>query len=279
MLIVRDRRFIIGCSLILILILVSVIGQLLVPVKATHIGSSPFYERPSIAHPLGTDNVGRDILALMVYGIPSTLEMGLLVGLLSTVLGVVLGMTSGFFGGAIDDVIRSAADVALTIPNLAILVTIAAYLRTISIPMTAFIIAILAWAGPTRSIRSQTLSMRESQFIPLARLSAASDLEVLFLEIMPNLLPYIAAGFVGSASGGILAAVGIQLLGLGPLLIPNLGMILQFSFNAGAIFQGMWWWWGPPAAALIILFLGLFLISMSLDRFANPRLRRSEQAG
>jgi peptide/nickel transport system permease protein len=187
----------------------------------------------------------------------------------------VLGVTSGYFGGRWDSVVRSAADVALTIPTLAILVTIAAYLRSVSILTTGLIVAVLAWAGPTRTIRTQTLSMRERQFIPLSKLSAANDFEVIFIEILPNLLPYIAAGFVNAVSGGILAAVGIQLLGLGPLLIPNLGMILQFAFSAGAIYQGMWWWWGPPAAALILLFLGLFLISMAFDEFANPRLKQS----
>jgi peptide/nickel transport system permease protein len=277
MVILKDWKFIAGLTLVLALVLFSVIGMLFVDKERTRIGTSPFNQEPSWEHPLGTDNVGRDIFALMVYGIPPTLQVGLLAGGISTVVGTALGMTSGYFGGRLDDVIRSAADIALVIPSLAILVTIAAYLRRVTIPMTALIVAVLAWAGPTRSIRTQTLSMRERQFIPLAKLSAASDLETLFLEIFPNLLPYIAAGFVGSISGGILASVGIQLLGLGPLLIPNLGMILQFAFNAGALFQGMWWWWGAPAFALILLFIGLFLISMSLDQFSNPRLRRSEK--
>ena len=199
--------------------------------------------------------------------------MGVIAGGLSTIVGTSLGVTAGYFGGRADAIIRSAADVALTVPTLAILITIAAYLRSVTIPMTAVIVAVLAWAGPTRTIRAQTLSMRERQFIPLSKMSAANDFEVIFIEILPNLLPYIAAGFVGAVSGGILASVGIQLLGLGPLLIPNLGMILQFAMNSGAIYQGMWWWWGPPALTLILLFVGLFLISMAFDQFANPRLK------
>jgi peptide/nickel transport system permease protein len=143
--------------------------------------------------------------------------------------------------------------------------------------MTAMIVALLAWAGPARTIRAQTLSMRERQYIPMAKLSAASDPEIIFRQILPNLLPYIAAGFVDAVSGSILAAVGIQLLGLGPLLVPNLGMILQFAFNSGAIYQGMWWWWGPPALILMLLFVGLFLISTALDQLANPRLRMSAE--
>jgi peptide/nickel transport system permease protein len=115
--------------------------------------------------------------------------------------------------------------------------------------------------------------LRERAFVRVAKLSKRSDLEIILLELAPNLLPYIAAGFVGSVIGGIGASVGIQLLGLGPLFTPNLGMILQNAFAGSALYLDMWWWWGPPAVALIVLFVGLFLISLALDDFANPRLR------
>jgi peptide/nickel transport system permease protein len=274
-LLLKDWKFILGVTILTALLVFSYGGRLIVDPKGVQVGQAPFNARPSLEHPLGTDNVGRDLLALMIYGIPPTLAVGLIAGGVSTLLGTTLGITAGYFGGRWDAVVRTAADVALTIPTLAILITIAAYVRTVSIPMTALIVALLAWAGPTRALRAQTLSMRERLFIPLTRLSAANDFEIIFLEILPNLLPYVAAGFVGAVSGGILAAVGIQLLGLGPLLVPNLGMILQFAFNAGALYQGMWWWWGPPAVALILLFFGLFLISLAFDQLANPRLRAS----
>ncbi len=272
---VRDWRFLLGTALIAALLLFSYGGMLVVPRSGIQVGQAPFNAPPSWDYPLGTDNIGRSVLALMVYGIPPTLAVGLIAGGVSTILGTVLGVTAGYFGGRWDAVVRTAADVALTIPTLAVLIAIAAYVRSVSIPMTALIVALLAWAGPTRTIRTQALSMRERQFIPLARLTAANHYEIIFIEILPNLLPYIAAGFVGAVSGGILAAVGIQLLGLGPLLVPNLGMILQYAFNSGALYQGMWWWWGPPAVALILLFFGLFLISLAFDQLANPRLKAS----
>jgi peptide/nickel transport system permease protein len=81
------------------------------------------------------------------------------------------------------------------------------------------------------------------------------------------------AGFVGSVSGAILALVGLQILGLGPLFTPNLGMILQAAYTGAAIFRGMWWWWLPPTATLMIIFISFFLISVALDELANPRLR------
>ncbi len=262
-----------GLILVLSLVFFSGIGRLFVSYDATQVAYGPFGDPPSGEYLLGTDNVGRDIFGLMVYGIPTSLEIGLIAGAVGTVLGIILGLTAGYYGGTVDGIIRTVTDVVLTIPSLMMLVVIASYLRTTSIELTAFIIAIFAWAGPTRSVRAQTLSMRERGFIPLAKLSGLSDFQILFGEILPNLIPFVAAGFVGAVSGGILASVGIQLLGLGPLFVPNLGMILQYAFGGAALFRGLWWWWLPPAVALVILFIGLFLISMALDEYANPKLR------
>jgi len=222
---------------------------------------------------LGTDNVGRDIWALMIHGIHPSLKVGLIAGVIGTALGVVLGIVGGYYGGLLDTIISTTADIFLTIPSLLILIVLASYIRTTTIEFTALVIAIFAWAGPTRLMRAQTLSLRERPFIPLAKLSGQNDFEIAIKQILPNLLPYIMAGFVGAVSGAILSLVGIQILGLGPLFTPNLGMILQSAYLGAAIFRGMWWWWVPPTATLIIIFISLFLISVALDELANPRLR------
>jgi len=258
---------------VLLLVVFSIVGLGSVTWDDTVVGAAPRSAPPSPRYLLGTDNVGRSMMALMVYGIPTSLEIGLIAGLVGVAVGTLLGLVTGYFRGPLDAVIRTIADITLTIPSLMILVVIAAYFRTTTVELTALIVAIFAWAGPTRAIRSQTLTLRERGFIRVSKLSGKTELEIIILDIMPNLLPYIIAQLVGSVAGGILASVGIQLLGLGPLFTPNLGMILQFAFNGGALFQGMWWWWGPPTVALLILFIGLFLISLALDEWANPRLR------
>ena len=247
-----------GLALLLGLLLFSFIGRFFVDYSQTEVVSAPFKQPPSAAYPLGTDNAGRNIFALMVYGIPPTLQIGLI---------------SGYYRGFWDTVIRSAADITLTIPALLILVVVASYFRTTTITVTGLIIGVFAWAGPTRAIRAQTLTLRERAFVRVAKISGQRDMQIIVREILPNLLPYIAAGLVGSVLGGIGAAVGIQLLGLGPLFTPNLGMMLQYAFTGSALYQGMWWWWGPPSLALVILFISLFLISLALDEVANPRLR------
>src|SRR5258706_3201108 len=269
----RNWKLTVGVALITLLLAYSIVGSLQTEFKHTRIGWGEYSKPPSEKYPLGTDNVGRDMWALMAHGIHPSLKIGLIAGVLGTAIGTILGLVAGYSGGFLDTVISTSADIMLTIPALLILVVLASYLRSTTIELTALIIALFAWAGPTRLIRSQALSLRERPFVPLAKLSGQNDFEIAIRQILPNLLPYVMAGFVGSISGAILASVGIQLLGLGPLLTPNLGMILNNAFTGAALFRGMWWWWGPPAVALVMLFIGLFLISIALDEYANPRLR------
>lgn len=272
----RTHPALLGGALLLALIaLFGAVGGLVVDRAAIRIGSGPFGAPPTPAHPLGTDTAGRDILALLVHATPTSLEIGLLAGAVGTLLGAVLGLVSGYYRGPLDTLVRASADVALTIPALAVLVVLAAFLETTSVEVMALIVAALAWPAPARAIRAETLSLRERDFVALAKVSGRSDGEIIFLEILPNLLPYLMASFIGAVSGAIVASVGLQLLGLGPLTTPTLGMILQFAFQYAALSRGMWWWWGPPTLLLIVLFVGLFLVSVALDEFANPRLRRS----
>ncbi len=122
-------------------------------------------------------------------------------------------------------------------------------------------------------IRSQTLSLRERLFVEVAKLSGQNDFEIIFFQILPNLMAYLAATFVGAVSTGILAAVGLEVLGLGPQNVPTIGRVLYYAFTYSAMFRGMWWWWAPPIVTLAIIFTGLFLMSISLDKYANPRLQ------
>lgn len=267
----------VGLAMIVALTAFSLIGSLVVDFDRTRVAAGDFNAPPSAEYPLGTDNVGRDIWALIIHGIHPSLKVGLIAGVIGTALGVVLGIVAGYYGGWIDAVISTTADIFLTIPSLLILIVLASYIRTTTIEFTALVIAIFAWAGPTRLMRSQTLSLRERAFVPLAKLSGQNDFEIAIKQILPNLLPYIMAGFVGSVSGAILALVGIQILGLGPLFTPNLGMILQAAYEGAAIFRRMWWWWLPPTVILMMIFISLFLMSVALDELANPRLRERAQ--
>ena len=233
---------------------------------------------PDPAHPLGSESNGRDMLALLMVAAPGSLAVGLIAAGIGMVVGILLGFTAGFLGGWPDTIIRILADAVITIPALAVLIVIAAFVRQVNIETMALLLALFAWPGPTRLIRSQVLSMRERGYVQMARLSGASTFDIMFKEMMPNLLPYLAASFTGNVSGNILAATGLEALGLGPTRIPTLGMTIFYAIRAAAILRGMWWWWGFPIIMLIIIFSGLFLITVGLDEIANPRLRGIQSA-
>jgi peptide/nickel transport system permease protein len=231
---------------------------------------------PSREYPLGTDDQGRNLLAVAVVGLPLTLKVGFIAGVVAIGIGTLLGLTAGYVGGAVDLVIRGIADILLTVPGLVVLITIAASIKgVISVEIMALVVASLAWMWPTRTIRSQVLTLRERAFVQMAKLSGMKSREIIFLEIMPNLLPFIAASFVGAVSAAILASVGLEALGLGPQNEPTLGMTIYWAISFNALIRGLWWWWLMPIVLIVVLFVSLFLISAGLDEMANPRVRRN----
>jgi len=286
-----NPKLIAGFFLVMFVVLLGVIGPFFWDVTQARVASAPLnlppvwvkdppvhFPDPDPAHPLGTESNGRDMLALLMAAAPGTLRVGLIAAGLGMGIGILLGFTAGFLGGWWDALVRTIADAVITIPSLAVLIVISAFVRQIDLTNMALLLALFAWPGPTRLIRSQVLSMRERGYVQMARISGASTLDIMFKEMMPNLLPYLAASFSGNVSGNILAATALEALGLGPTRIPTLGMTIFYSIRAASILRGMWWWWGFPILLLILIFTGLFLITVGLDEIANPRLR-GVQAG
>jgi peptide/nickel transport system permease protein len=265
--------FTLGFLLLLSLYLFGLIGSLIADPERANMGANPLNQRPSLDYPLGTEGFGRDIFTLMVLGIPNTFKIGFLAGGVGVAIGAFIGLLAGYRKDFLDTIFSSAADIMLVIPALAILITISAYVRVVTVELMAVIVGLLSWPLPARVIRAQTLSLRERLFVEVARLNGQNDLEIILLQILPNLTAYLAAAFVGAVSTGVLAAVGLEVLGLGPQLVPTIGRTLFHSFQYSAMFRGMWWWWGPPIATLAIMFTGLLLMSISLDKYANPRLK------
>jgi peptide/nickel transport system permease protein len=271
----ENRRFTAGLVLLLVLYLFGVIGLQMINPKGSDMGAVPLNLSPTAKYPLGTDGLGRDMFAVMVIGIPNTFKIGFLAGAVGVGIGTLVGLFAGYYRGRADAIFSSLADVMLVIPTLAILITVSAYVRVVTVELMAVIVGLLAWPLPARVIRSQTLSLRERLFVQVAKLSGENDLEIIIRQILPNLTAFLAATFVGAVSGGILASVGLEVLGLGPQNVPTIGRTLYYAFKYTALLRGMWWWWAPPVITLAVIFTGLFLMSVSLDKYANPRLKAS----
>lgn len=271
----RNPTLIIGFILLLGLIGIGVIGPLFVDTTQAQPATVLPDQHPSRAFPIGTDDQGRNLLAVVVVGLPLTMRMGFIAGTVGLGIGIVLGFTAGYLGGAVDNVIRTTADILLTVPGLVVLIIIASSIKgSITVEQMALVVASLAWMWPTRTIRSQVLSMRERAYVQMAKMSGMKTPEIIFTELMPNLLPYLAASFVGSVGSAILASVGLEALGLGPQNAPTMGMTIYWFLSFNALIRGLWWWWITPIVLLALIFISLTLISVGLDEIANPRVRR-----
>jgi peptide/nickel transport system permease protein len=272
----RNPSLTVGIALLAALSLFVIAGYLLVDTESARPLSAPALRSPSVDYPFGTDRQGRDLLAVMVAGTPLTLRIGFIAGLLGVGLGTVLAFVGAYYRGLIDTIIRGVADIGLTVPGLLVLIIIAVSIKgTLTVNQMAIVVASLAWLYPTRTIRAQVLSLRERGYVEVARLSGMSGPGIIFFELMPNLLPYLAATLVNAVSAAILASIGLEVLGLGPIDAPTLGMTLYWvNFNA-AMINGWWWWWTAPTVIILTVFLGLFFLTVGLDEIANPRLRRS----
>jgi peptide/nickel transport system permease protein len=272
----RNLSLVVGIVLLLALVLFVGLGHVFVDTSKARPLSAPALQPPSLEYPFGTDRQGRDLLATMVAGTPLTLRIGFIAGFLGVGIGSILAFVAAYYRGAVDAVIRGVADIGLTVPGLLVLIIIAVSIKeSLTVDQMAVIVASLAWLNPTRTIRAQVLTLRERSYVEVARLSGMSGPEIIVKELMPNLLPYLGATLVNAVSNAILASIGLEVLGLGPIESPTLGMTLYWVNYNAALINGWWWWWTAPIVIILLVFLGLFFLTVGLDEIANPRLRRA----
>ena len=274
----RNKSLAIGLIVLFALVAFTVIGQMVIDPKHAYPLSAVPKQPPSLKYPLGTDFFGRDLLAAMVVGMWQTAVIGLLAGGIGTFIGVNLGFAAAYFGGWADTVIKTICQILTPIPVLLIQVVVAGSIdkRSVTVLTMAMIIVMLGWMGTTLVVRAQVLTMKERQFVAVAKLSGVGSMGIIFKEIMPNLLPFIAAAFVVQVFSAVFASFYLAVLGLGPLREPLLGNIIWSAQGQGAFFNGWWWWPIEPSVAMILILGSLALINMGLDELANPRVRKSE---
>ena len=272
----RNKSLMVGLILLTAVLLFAGLGRIFWDTAMATPLSGPAGQPPSWDHPFGTDRQGRDLFAVMIVGTPLTLYIGLLAGFIGVAIGTALALIAAYYGGVVDTIIRGIVDVGLTIPPLLVLILLAVSIGGgLSVSQMALVVASLSWLFPARTIRSQVLTIKERAYIQIARLSNAKGHHIIFREIMPNLLPYLAATFVGSVSAAILASIGLEVIGLGPIEANTLGMTIYWVNYNAALLLGMWWWFLPPVIIIVIVFIGLFAVSAGLDELANPRTKRA----
>ena len=236
---------------------------------------------PSAAHWLGTTVFAQDVWSQLLASTQATMFVGLLAAAIATALSIIFGVSAGYIGGATDEGLSLIANVFLAIPGLPLLIVLADYVPSAgsSIFLVAAIIAVTTWAYSARTLRAQTLSLRNRDFVEAARVSGEGRTRIILAEILPNLVPIVAASFLFTTLAAIYAYVAISFLGLGgsptgsPAGLWNWGEMLREGFANNAVRGGWWWWWAPPGICVALLGTGLALLNFGIDEFINPRLR------
>jgi peptide/nickel transport system permease protein len=269
----NNKFFSMGFSLYIGLQLACIIGLMITPPSLRLLGAAEPLLPPNSEHPLGTDVLGRDVLALLFEATINSCKIGLIAATIGTLLGSLIGFISGYYGGTPDYILRMLTDVFLSVPSLLFLVLISALIRVVTIEMMALLIAAFSWSWPARQVRAQVLSLKEREFVYLSRLSGEGKLEIVIKELMPHMVPWMAANFVNAFISAILTEAGLSILGLGPQTDMTLGILLWWALNHAAIFRGLWWWWAPPVLVLIYSFFTLYLAQLGLTEVINPRAK------
>ena len=232
------------------------------------------YLTPSFGHPLGTDFQGRDTLNQIVYGGRDILTVGFLAAAFSTIIAVALGSIAATLGGRADSIILAITDVALTIPQLILLIVVAAIVRPSGFLILAVILALLQWPGLLRQVRAQVLSLKERDYVEAARSLDLGLFHIIFREMLPNMRSYIVIHFILAVTQAIYAQAGIIFLGLVPLTGQNWGIMLYFANSQGAIFfRDSFWYILSPILAIALFQLSLVSLASALEDIFNPRLR------
>ena len=267
----QSRMGMFGLILVMAFIAVALAAPWVAPYDPRALVGKPF-ERPGEDHVLGTDQVGRDIYSQLIWGSRVSLMVGLFASAFSVAIGTAIGLVSGYLRGPIDTVMMRITDLFITLPNIPLMLILAAIIGR-SVWNIILVIAVTGWTGTARMVRAQTLSIKERPYVEAARSVGARDSQIMFRHILPNIIPLIFANAIVGIVNAILAESGLSFLGLGDPTKPSWGLILRHANEVGAMATGRLWFIIPPGICIMLIAIGFAFSSYSLDQILNPRLR------
>ncbi|MBR7826005.1 ABC transporter permease [Actinospica sp. MGRD01-02] len=271
-------KVLVGGAITLFFVLMALFGPLLAPHSASWVANTTngTPQAPTGSLWLGTDNMQHDLFSLLLIGSRSTLLIAFLAGAIATVLSVAVGVTAGYVGGVADEILSALSNIFLALPGLLILMVI---ISPLPVPdkgnsfVIGLVVAITSWAYGARALRAQTLALRGQDYVVSARVIGERRIRIILFEIVPNLLPIVAASFIFTVIYGLGVYVALCYLGVVSPSSGSWGTMLQGAQSNSAIGNGWWWWYLPPALAVALVGLGLALLNFGIDEIINPRIR------
>jgi peptide/nickel transport system permease protein len=270
-----QRKALFGMIILAIFILVAIFAPILSPGDASRFVARQ-NQPPSAQHWLGTTGQGQDVLAQLIVGSRISLFIGFTVGFLITVLGLAVGMTAGYLGGVADGLLNVFTNVFLIIPALPLLITLASFLPP-GITTVTLVLTLTSWAWPARVFRSQTLSLREKDFVSASLVSGESRFRIIFSEILPNMMSLVVSSFFGNVIYAIAADVGLAFLGFENVTTVSWGTMLYWAQNNSALLTGAWWTFVPPGLCIALVAFATTMLIYAVDEVTNPRLKTEKE--
>jgi peptide/nickel transport system permease protein len=273
----KSRKAVAGAVLLFVFCVLAVVPGLIAPYSPT----SESFARgvpPSLAHLLGTTAYGQDVFSQLVWGARQSLIIALAVGVASTAISVVVGVSAAYLGGLWDGALSLITDVLLVIPTFPLIVVIAAYVKGASLPVLILVLVATGWSYGARQLRSQMLSLKRREFLQAAKVRGEHPIYIMVFEVLPTMTSLIVASFLGSALYAVLAAAGLQFVGLGDPNGQSWGVMLYWAQNNEALNVGMPLWAIMPGVCIALLGAAFALLNYGFDELGNPALRSAGSA-
>jgi peptide/nickel transport system permease protein len=267
-----NRKAIVGATLMGIFVVLAVIPGVIAPYNPSAEVFDPGLQ-PSMTHLLGTTAYGQDVFSQLVWGARASLIVALAVGALSTMLSVLVGVSAGYLGGIWDGVLSLVVDVLLVVPAFPLIVVIAAYTNGANLLMLIVVLVVTGWSYGARQLRSQMLSLKRREFLEAAKARGERRIYIVVFEALPTMTSLIVASFLSSALYAVLAAAGLQFVGLGDPSSMSWGTMLYWAQNSEALNTGMQLWALMPGVCIALLGASLALLNYAFDELSNPALR------
>lgn len=270
----RNRSGMLGLVILGIFVLLAVAAPLVASSEGLEVtkATGGVLEPPSSEYWLGTDDQGRSVLTLLIWGARISLFVGLSATLISMVIGTLTGLTSGYFGGWGGAALFRVTEWFLAIPFLPLAIVLATVLGR-SLLNIIIVIGVTSWPSTALLIRSQTLSIKERPYLERARVLGAGRWHQMSKHVLPNVMPMVFANTTLTVAIAILTETTLSFLGLGDPTRVSWGSMLDDAFEVGAITTGAWWFIVPPGVCVVLVVLAFTLIGQALEEVLDPRLK------
>lgn len=274
----RNRKAVFGLAILVLFIVVALAAPLITSHDPSKRVAGP-HQPPSVENVMGSTRIGRDVYTQLVWGTRTSLGIGFLAGIIVTAIGTLIGIAAGYFGRWVDEVLNFITNVVLVIPQLPLLLVLAAFIGEASPMVIALIIGLTSWGWGARVTRAQAMSLRQREFIQASQMIGEPAWRMVLVEMTPNLLSIIGFNFIGSVIYTIITEATLEFLGLGDPLAVSWGTMLYNAQISSAITVGAWWEVLAPSAAIAAIGFALALINFGLDEISNPRIRTLSKVG